>query len=107
MQFHVRTYKTKSVVIESVLLTASNAEAVRVWCGGVVWKDKNGVKGVEIKTSSGVEVAGNGDYVIKYGQGEFVVMDARQFNLLFELTNSELARDGDMWPEQSSEQPKA
>ena len=62
----VKQYRKKPVVIEAVLYTGENGEAVIKWCNGSLIYE-----GVSISTPEGEMIATPGDYIIKGVKGEF------------------------------------
>lgn len=86
----VRTYRKKPVVVEAVLYTGENAEAVAKWCSGevatdrVTEEDHDVTTYVRIRTLEGAMLAAPGDYVIKGVKGEFYPCKPDIFNATYE-----------------------
>lgn len=76
--------------IEANMLTASNAEAVAKWCGGVLVKEHDALQhdvtyaAINVPTVTGKKRAQEGDWIIKRPTGDFYPVQAHRFEELFE-----------------------
>jgi len=76
--------------IEANQLTADNAVAVSVWCGGVLVKEHDALQhditfaAINVPTVNGMKRAQEGDWIIRRTTGDFYPVDPGKFEHLFE-----------------------
>lgn len=75
---------------EANLLTASNAEALAVWCGGVLVTEHDALQhdvtysAINVPTITGKKRAQEGDWIIKRPAGDFYPVKGHRFEELFD-----------------------
>lgn len=83
-------WRKKPVTVEANELTKNNAEAVALWCGGMLVEEVDAFDpsktfvGINIPTLEGVMRASEGDYVIKGVRGEFYPCKPSIFTATYE-----------------------
>lgn len=76
--------------IEANLLTADNAEAVSIWCGGVLVTEHDALQhditfvAINVPTVNGKKRAQEGDWIIKRPAGDFYPVSDQKFKELFD-----------------------
>jgi len=76
--------------VEANQLRADNAEALSVWCGGVLVKEHDALKhdvtyaAINVPTVAGKKRAQEGDWIIKRPAGDFFPVQAHRFEELFD-----------------------
>lgn len=82
--------KKQAAHVEVNRLTAENAIAVALWCGGQHVNEKDPFEsektyvGLNIATLQGVRRASEGDYIVKLENGGFTVWKAPEFEAMYE-----------------------
>lgn len=85
-------YRTKADlhVVEVNQLTAENAHALSVWCGGVLVKEHDALQhditfaAINVPTVSGMKRAQEGDWIVRDLMGSFYPVKAYEFHEVFE-----------------------
>lgn len=85
-------YRTKDGhhPIEVNRLTPENAEAVSVWCGGVLVMEHDALRhevtfvAINVPTALGVRRAQEGDWIIRRTTGDFYPVNPYKFEQIFE-----------------------
>lgn len=88
----VELYVTKEehYTVEANLLTAENAEAVAVWCGGIAVIEHDALDhgvtyaAINVPTSDGPKRAQEGDWIVRQPTGFFEPMKYERFRMLFD-----------------------
>lgn len=88
--------QTPFVTVEAIQLSGENADDIVKWINRddtEIFKtstknQKNYILSIYIQTSQGKLCARSGDYIVKYGDGSFQVLNKKQFSQRYETQNT-------------------
>lgn len=75
--------------VTAELLTVSESERIRAWCGGEMWSapPMRAVTGIRIKSDDGSLCVRYGEWIVQAGPGRFHRFDAPTFARQFKLVS--------------------